>query len=88
MTKDEGPEAEWEFEVKPLDEAEVHYPEKGISYLETGVPKRYISQQTKQGSKGAYECCYEHAPECKYSAENCTMATHIRCARMGICVGC
>ena len=23
--KDEGPEAEWEFEIKPLDDAEVHY---------------------------------------------------------------
>ena len=50
--KAEGSEAEWEFEVKPLEEAEAHYPEKGISYLETGFPVRYISQnQTrKQGS--------------------------------------
>ena len=31
--KEEGPEVEWEFEIKPLNEAEVYYPEKGISYL-------------------------------------------------------
>ena len=34
--KDKVPEADWEFEAKALDEAEVHYPEKGISHLETG----------------------------------------------------
>ena len=37
--KDEGPEAEWEFEIEPLNKAEVHYPENGISYLKTVVPK-------------------------------------------------
>ena len=42
--KEEGPEAEWEFEIKPLNEVEVYYLEKGISYLQTGVPKKFISQ--------------------------------------------
>ena len=37
--------AKWEFEIKPLDDCEVHYPEKMISFFETGVPKKYISQQ-------------------------------------------
>ena len=87
--REEGPEAGWEFEIKPLNETEVCYLEKGISYLETGVPMKFISQQIKQGSKGLYECCYELAPECQYSAENNgTVATNIPCAHMGICVGC
>ena len=35
-----------------------------------------------------YECCYEHAPECQYSAENHGMvATQIHCAHMGIVWG-
>ena len=42
--RDEGPEAKWEFEIKPLDETEVHYPEKQISHLKTSVPKEYISK--------------------------------------------
>ena len=80
---DEGPEADWKFEVKPLNAAEVHYPKKGISYLESSVPKRYISQQIKQGSKGVYECLYEHAPRCRYSVENhVTLAIHIQCAHI------
>ena len=77
------------MEVKPLDKYEVYYPEMGISYLETGIPKGFISQQIRQGSKGVYKCCYEYAPECKYSVENCdTVATHICLAHMGICVEC
>ena len=64
----EGPEAEWKSEIKPLNGAEVYYPEKGVSCLETG-PKKFISQCIKQGSKGVYECCYEHALECQYSVE-------------------
>ena len=36
-----------------------------------------------------HECHHEHAPECRYSAENHGMvATHIQCAHMCICVGC
>ena len=67
----------------------MHYPEKGVSYLKTGVPKKFISQCIKQGSKGVYECDYEHAPECQYSAGNHgIVATHIYCAHMGICVEC
>ena len=82
-------EAEWEFEVKPLNKAEVHFFEKGISHLKTGVHKKAISQLIKQGSNGVYEYCYELAPECQYSAENHGMvATHIFHAHMGICVGC
>ena len=72
-----------------MNEAKVYYPEKGVSYLETGVPKKFISQHIKQGNRRVYECCYEHAPECQYSAENHgTVATHIHRAHMGICVGC
>ena len=74
---------------KPLNEAEVYYPEKGISYLKTGVPKKFVSQLIKQGSKGLYECCYEFAPKCQYSVENYgTVTTHIHHAHMGICLGC
>ena len=63
------------------------YPEKGVFHPETGVPKKLISPHIKQGSKGVYECHYEHAPECQYSAENCGMiVTHICCAH--IWVGC
>ena len=65
------------------------YPEKGISYLETGVPKRFISPCIKQGSKGVYGCHYEHSPECQYLAENHGMvAIHIHHTHMPICVGC
>ena len=72
-----------------MNEAEVHFPEKGISHLKTGVPKKYISQKIKQGNKGIYECHYKHAPGCRYPAENHgTVATHIWCAHMGISVGC
>ena len=42
--KEEGLEAEWEFEIKALNEGEVYYLEKGISYLKTGVPMKFISQ--------------------------------------------
>ena len=84
-----GQKLNWEFEVKPLDEVEVHFPENGISHLKTGVPKKYISQQIKQGNKGGNECHYENAPECRYPAENCgTVATHIWHAHMGICIRC
>ena len=62
--KEERPEAELEFGIKPLNEAEVYYPEKRVSYLKMGVPKKFISQCIKQGSKGVYECHYQHAPEC------------------------
>ena len=66
----------------------MYCPEKGVSYLETGVPKKFISQCIKQGSKGVYECHFEHAPVCQYAAENHgTVATHICHAHMGICVG-
>ena len=79
--KEEGPEVEWVLKVKPLNRVEVYYAEKGISYLKTGVPKKFISQGIKQGSKGVYECHYEFAPECQYSVENCGMvAIHIHCA--------
>ena len=62
---------------------------KRVSYLETGVAKKFISPHIKQGTKGVYECCYKHAPECQYSAHNHgTIATHICHAHMGICVGC
>ena len=64
------------------------YPEKRASYPETGVPKRFIGPHIKQGSKGVYECHYEHASECQYLAENHdTVATHICGDHMGICVG-
>ena len=40
--KEEGPEAEWEFEIKPLNEAEVHYPEKGSPILELVFPRNLL----------------------------------------------
>ena len=40
--KEEGPEAEWKFEIKPLNEAEVCYPEKRVSFLDIGIPKKSL----------------------------------------------
>ena len=53
--KDEEPEAKWEFEIKPLDKAEVHFTEKKMSHLKTGVPKKCISQQIEWGNRGIYK---------------------------------
>ena len=48
------------------------------------VPKKYISQQLKQGNKGIYECHNKQAPESRYPADNHgTVATH-----MGMCARC
>ena len=52
------------------------YPEKGVSYLESGVPKTFTSPHIKLGSKVVYECHYVHAPECQYFAENVWYTSH------------
>ena len=66
----------------------MYYPEKGISYLETGVPKNLTVNTLNREVRECMNATM-NAPECQYSAENCgTVATHICHAHMVICVVC